>query len=44
VKWQIDLYIASCYRKDTGRRAVFLIPVWSLSPYVGGLAPYFVGP
>jgi len=41
---QICFYIASRCRKDTGRRAVFFFPEWSLSLYVGGLAPYFVGP
>ena len=41
MKRQICFYIESRYRKDTGRRAVLLFPVWSLSPYVGGLAPLF---
>jgi len=44
VKRQTCSYIESRYRKDTGKRAVFLLPVLSLSPSVGGLAPYFVRP
>ena len=30
-------------KNNTGRRAVFFFPLWSLSRYVGSLSPSFAG-
>jgi len=43
LKRQIFVYIVPRYEKYTGRRTDFICPIRPLSPYVGSLAPSFVG-